>query len=169
MANKYLSDAFATPKTNRDCTSVRVFMEKASEGTGYKTYKEWEDDTSKCTLIPNIENVSSKSNWDTEEHDYFNQSGKSTMKKSQAPSIEIQFIYSDSAVHEYLSYAGNSAGDAGMTIVEIDSYDGNTYSFVAIVNLDNFAADGAPSDGAKVSVTFTYAGGNIIKTKTAAA
>ena len=40
---------------------------------------------------------------------------------------------------------------------------------VAIVNLDNFAADGAPSDGAKVSVTFTYAGGNIIKTKTAAA
>lgn len=144
---------FALPEINNAFTAVRV---------GIKGLQSTTEDMQKIT---NMSNVSAKINSETSENEFYGDAGKSTIKKSKSPSVEVTFVYSGTEVHNYLLQAGWEVGEAAITQVECDTIDGYVVSFLANVELDNFGADGAPSDNAEYTVTLSYAGGASSKVK----
>lgn len=123
-------------------------------------------ESQECVEIQNITNISAKMNFEVKEADYYGTAGKVSKKDSKAPSCEVSFAYSQgNEVHEAIARIGWETGTAGMTQFEADTYDGYTVSYIANVELDNWGADGGPRDDENVSVNFSYAGGEITKTK----
>jgi hypothetical protein len=135
------------PMGNRDFGEVRIGL----EGIESKS----------VTAIDKVSNISAKINAETTENDYYDEAGKTTRKTNVAPSVEVTFTYSDSAVHKYILSTALAKNADAMTQVECDLPDGSVLSMIANIELDNFGPDGAPGDDAEYTVNFTYATGNI--------
>lgn len=112
--------------------------------------------------IDKVSNISAKINAETSENDYYDEVGKTTRKTNVAPSVEVTFTYSDSAVHKYILGTALATNEDAMTQLECDLPDGKVLSMIANIELDNFGPDGAPGDDAEFTVNFTYATGNIV-------
>ena len=140
---------FYLPMGNRDFTDVRI---------GIKGLASTAED---MVSIDKVSNVSAKLNPETSENDYYDAIGKTTRKNAVSPSVDVTFTFSGSAVHKYILEAGFKTKNEGVTQVECDMPDGNVLSMIANIQLDNFAADGAPGDDAEFTVSFTYALGKI--------
>ena len=148
--------SFNIPASNNEYKTVRI-CKVGVNATGASDFAE----------IPNTTSTSSKLNTETKENMYYGDAGKSKRKTSNAPSVEVEFVYSKkNEIHNKILEFGKAINEAGMTQIEADGFDGKTVSFIANVEVENFGPDGAPDDDATVKVNFTYAGGPILYTNT---
>lgn len=145
-------EQFDLPMGNRDFADVRI---------GIKGLQSTSEDMKR---ISHMTNITANVNWNITTNDTYDAVGETSRKSSKSPSVEVTFIYDDSAVHKYILDAGMKTNEAGVTQLECDMPDGSVLSMLANIELQNFGPNGAPGDDAEITVNFTYALGDIVIT-----
>lgn len=141
---------FTIPQINGDFAEVRIACKAVNA----------EDLTAEdFVALTNVSNITANWNTETKENDFYGNKGKTTGKVAQAPSIELEIVYADTAEHKWLLKCAKELGMEGMVQVECDTFDGQVFSMIANVIGENFSAAGARSDDAVFNVSLAYAGG----------
>jgi hypothetical protein len=113
--------------------------------------------------IPELITVTCNWNAETVENDVYSNPAKASEKKSGAPSVSGEFNYIGTEVQKYIVKAGRALGTAAKTQVEVITHDNVKVSYIGIINVENFSADGGASDNNVVEFSIPYAGYDIVE------
>ena len=140
---------FTIPQINGDFAEVRIACKAVNAEDLAK-----ED----FVALTNVSNITANWNTETKENDFYGNKSKSTGKVAQAPSIDLEIVYADTAEHKWLLKCGQALGLEGMVQVECDTFDNQVFSMIANVIGENFSAAGARSDDAIFNVSLVCNG-----------